>query len=447
SMPNFPKEMVLCAMNAYINGDSEVQNQASQYLQEYQDSPEAWTLSSHFIASMKELPESIACLAAVTMRHKLRVYWNQLTTDEQYYLFGYFVYFLVGAHDSGLRKLMEGLGAVIAVLVLRMRHDFASLCASVTPTANLADSAPAAYLEVLQMLPVEAKLLNEEARLKFEIPNLLSQLAILHARQDLDSMYILHRSMRVCCIWMRAHVVEVDQLFAHPVVAHAFQLVKDAQLLDGRFYEEACELLCAFLDHVMYAHQAKILNADLEAHIYAICCTVPLPVMSDADTLSSAAFFFMKVSQVFAGVNPGQPQSMLEQRGPFCYEMLFQVTKFCDLRTITATLSNWMSLFDRLPLCFDFTTHQLFQPLIGRIIDVLFDNCRYPEVRPKHNSPEYEDKLQYRMQLDDVLAKLSNLSHIVPLKSLLKKLIAKAMDSETSWMDVEASLFFVRGMV
>ncbi|KAH8299230.1 hypothetical protein KR044_002054 [Drosophila immigrans] len=362
-------------------------------------------------------------------------------------LFGHFIRHIVSAHNSGMKKLMESLGSAIAALMLRMKSDFATLCAGVTPTTNLAAIAPAAYFEVMQMLPVEAKLLNEEARLHCEIPNLMEQLDVLWRLWYDGTTYMLRGCMRVCCTWTDAHLLPVDALVGHSVVSIAFALINDYKLLEGELYGQASELLSALIEHVLHVRQNSLLSAELEAHIYELCCMVPVPSEAPMEIRTAAAYFFMKSTKVFAGLNPGQPSSKLTERGPFCYGQLLQVAKCCDRKTVTASISNWMKLFEYLPHCFEYATHQLFHPTIVLIIDALYDVCRHPQERPKSNSPEYEDMQEYRCQLVDLLAEFINLSDMFPLKTFVMKYITTALDPKTAWMDVEASLFFVRAVV
>ncbi|XP_034490344.1 uncharacterized protein LOC117793988 [Drosophila innubila] len=434
-------------MNAYCDrcGDSTGHNNgATQFLRKYQESTITWIISEGLLWDMEER-EDVLVLAVVTLRHKIRRHLNEVSAAEQSEFYQRLIIYIKCAASNGMKQLFIQLSVVIADLLLRLKLN--GMLMEVIMT-SLFEEAPTALCQLLKVLPLEAMHLGEKQQLEDESKELMQCLIWLQNRTDLDVTCLNRFCFLICASWSRAHLLSLEQLMSHKVIENAFLLMINPTLFEGELCMEASECLVALLEHVLHEKKYQSIDLNLESRIFKFCCSIQFPISeSESNLMKATAQLHIQMAETYACLHTVLPPGALLEQGPFCFELLLHVANHCDPDTIISSMPMWHKLFAQIPFRFEQKRCTLYYSIVARALDVFFKQCRLPNERLILGSQACDTMTELRNHVQDLLPHIGDLEEIITLKSLTDQLIYTAFGNQSHWMDIEASLFFLKPLI
>ncbi|KAK9355678.1 armadillo-type protein [Lipomyces doorenjongii] len=444
---------ILQALNAlYTGSNRQTKEQAGQFLEQFQKSQEAWTIS-HTILSSPSLPIESKLFAAQTLRSKVIYDLHQLPADGQLQLRSSLIT-LLGTYTAGPKIILTQLCLALANLAIQLVQWKSALEDVIRACGNDAASAPI-VLEFLKVLPEEASDVKKIPLSEDELKERTRELLENNAMQVLNILVAYVSSANTPqsshalifeCLnsWLRE--VPLETIVNSPLLNIVFQALSNDDLFDA-----ATDCVCSMIRETRDLDD----ESDIVSTLYSKVIELRPRIAESKDDPDA----FRNYTQIFA--DAGEVWHMVIARQPRQFKSLVEAVAECasydeDLEVIQFTFYFWYLLKQMLVLDrYEDAKRELRDVFLG-LVDILINHLHYPyEERNGDlfgNNKEQEEKFRaFRHEMGDVL---KDCCAVVGASFALRKaytkvndcLQAQNMGENIPWQDIEAPIFSMRAM-
>ncbi|KAK7206639.1 armadillo-type protein [Myxozyma melibiosi] len=434
------------------NSDAQTKGQAGQYLEQFQKSPEAWTLT-HTILSSPTQPMEAKVFAAQTLRSKIIYDMHQLAEENKLELRNSIVTLLV-SYKAGPKLIVTQLCLALANLAIQLTEWKNAIEEVITACGNDATSAPI-VLEFLKVLPEEASdirkipLSGDELRERTmellqnnanQVMNIL--IAYVEAAETPKSSYAL--IFECLNSWLRE--VPLVRIVNSPLLGLVFQALENDDLFDA-----ATDCVCSMIRETRDVDESM----DVIPTLYTKIMELRPKIAGSAEDPEA----FRNYTRIFA--DAGEAWHMLAARNPAQFRPMVEAVAECaaydeDLEVVQFTFYFWYLLKQMLVLDRYETARRELKDIYLSLVDVIISHLKYPY--EEHggdlfgNDKEQEEKFRsFRHEMGDVL---KDCCAVVGPSFALRKAYVKVNDciqaqksgQNVPWQDIEAPIFSMRAM-
>lgn len=444
----FDRTSMLNAIQAFEIESAMKVNPVCHYLEAFQKSPQAWSISSDMLWELDEHRITVLIMCGTMLRQKVRTQLKWLTNEAQ----GQLRDTLLGQVKNAAQSQREGIESIKSLIVLiiadvgvRMRN-----CPFFVGNliAELWCSAPQALFDIVQVLPEQPggeKLQQQLELLRSQSDMVLQLLTNFQSRTDMDSISIGRGCLLSFGAWANRGLLPLESVLQHTVVLQAIALLEQPDLMQRQLYGDACKCLVGVINGVGN-HPLQHSNSDVMQQIRDNIFGIVNCIAGNFNQLQpkekdDSAEIFNKLTEVFAGIRDEDINSdFLVKAGPFCFQLQLQVADQCSIIIVLDSLQLWHQLASQLPHHYELELYDLFQPLVQKFLMSFYAKCRL--THPSHVQSEGLSTL--RSHFRDLIAKFAEL---LGLKVIVTDLFNQISDPLTSESDMELALFCLGTLV
>ncbi|RDW92098.1 hypothetical protein BP5796_01492 [Coleophoma crateriformis] len=450
-------EPVLAAMATMRDGQREQKKAAHSFLESFQKSAEAWTVTLGILQSEAD-PEA-KLFAATTLRGKITYDVHQIPADALPALRDQ-VLQLLKVFATGVRPIRIQLCVCLAILAIQMTGWKDVLSTVVSTLGNDADS-HACILDFLKVLPEEVtegrKINLTEDELNQRTQELLGDNAgtvvglLLNYAQSSDAAATNPQLLEVVTSWLRE--VPVGDIVNSPLLDIIFKALDS-----DRSFDAATDCLCAIFRE----------TRDVDEYLAAIQILLPRLLALQPRIAQVAgeedAEAYKGLTRVFA--EAGEAWVVLMAREPITFRPLVEAILECAARdvekdAIALTFTFWYELKLYLILERYIQARIQYVDIYSKLVEVMLKQLEYPSPEDGgsdlfEGNREEEDKFrEFRHHMGDVL---KDCCEIMGVTECLTKVFERinlwmgtygsqaTADNVPHWQQLEAPLFSMRAM-
>lgn len=443
----------------YSNSNSQVKDQANDYLLKFQRSEPAWSLIFPVLGDEKGSNTSnpqedlqLKIFMAQTLRSKVHYDFNQLPSDSLGSLKDSLIQLII-AYD-GKQKLIT---TQLCIALANFALQFLSWNNAVVEIIEiLSANSTNSLLEFLKVLPEElldvkkVPLSDEELRLRTKqlvddnIQQVLYVLSSFATNQASSST----SSLVLSCIKSWISEIPIDQILSNSSLC---PLIFNSISNDDTF-DTAIECLSTII-----AESREIDNLDIIRGLYEQLLNLKPFLMENSDDIDKME----PLVELFA--TAGESWYAYIARMPVDFkplvEILLQLTAYEeDLDIVKYTFKFWFDLKQLLVLDSRKEARQVFTPIYAQLIEIILNHLCYPltsdsiNTRDLFENKEAEDKFKdFRYDMGDVLkdccAVIGAQSALqIPFAKLQNFMNLQSQGQQVLWQNIEAPLFSMRAM-
>lgn len=434
----------------------EKKSRALHSLEQFQKSPEAWTICHEVLTNVDPSQLELQLFAAQTLRNKVTYDLSQLEENLSQLKDSLLKLLILHNQNVVVTQLNVAL-ARLAIQYLQWKNPIVEIISVLNPY-------PAKLLKFLTILPEETldigstpltedefnsrthELINVIAEdvLKF----LISCVEILQSQQQLDTGITLESVMR--CLGSWSFEFPVDQLLTvKPLIALIFESLLQGTNSEVGVFDAAVECLSIILRESRDAPSEQLI-LSLYEHLISVqnkllptLLNVNLDVEDDQDDELMEG-----LTRLF--VEAGEAWCVFISKSPHTYQQIVTVLlmltcKNQDLDLVAYSFPFWFNLKQNLVLPRYKTSREQYIPTFMELISGIIQHLQYPE--DGFETKEAEDKFKdFRYYMGDVL---KDCAAVVGTSNALNQPLTKineALNNNGSWQQIEAPLFSLRTM-
>ncbi|KAF9895064.1 Nuclear import receptor [Aspergillus nanangensis] len=429
---------------------------AHEFLEKFQKSVEAWTIT-HELLQSPNTPVEAKLFAATTLKGKIMFDLDQLPAESTVALRDSVMNLLV-AFASGPRPIQTQLCVCLASLAIQM-IQWKDVLATVG--ATLGGSAGDCVLEFLRILPEEVtegrKINLSEEDLNNRTKELLEDNAdqvmhlLIQYAQSSPSASTNPRLLDCITSWMR-------EIPASKIVESPLMDVILKALDNDASFESAVDSMCT-----LYRDTREVDDSlPLIQALYPRLLSLRPKIAEMAETEDTDAF--RGITRLFA--EAGEAWVVLIARMPVEFRGLVEAVLECCVRdwerdAVSLTFIFWYELKQYVSLERYAGARQTLGDIFSKLVDIMVKHLEYP--RPEEGETdlfggdrEQEEKFRhYRHSMGDVLkdccavigvAECLNKAYLL-IQQWISKYAAQSSDEHVpNWQELEAPLFSLRAM-
>ncbi|PLB41847.1 nuclear import receptor MTR10 [Aspergillus candidus] len=430
--------------------------QAHEFLEKFQKSVEAWTIT-HELLQSPDVPVEAKLFAATTLKGKIMFDLDQLPADSVVALRDSVLNLLV-AFASGPRPIQTQLCVCLASLAIQMT-EWKDVLATVG--SALGGSAGDCVLDFLKILPEEVTegrkinlseddLITRTKELLEDNADQVMQLLIQYS-QSSPTASTNPRLLDCITSWMRE--IPASKIVDSPLMDVILKALDD----EGSF-EAGVDSMCT-----LYRDTREV-DASLPViqALYPRIMSLRPKIAEAADTEDTDAF--KGITRLFA--EAGEAWVVLIARLPTDFRGLVEAVLECCARdwerdVVSLTFVFWYELKQYLTLDRYADARAALSDIFSRLVDIMVKHLEYP--RPEEGETdlfggdrEQEEKFRhFRHSMGDVLKDCCSVIGVSEcltkayqlLQQWVSKYAAQASDDHVpNWQELEAPLFSLRAM-
>ncbi|KAJ1974348.1 Nuclear import receptor [Dimargaris xerosporica] len=453
------QDVIATLQALYQNPDASTKQNANAWLQNFQQTVQAWT-TADAILNAQEAGLEAQIFAAQTLRHKITYDLSDLNTDAR-----------LSLRDSLLNLLYQfrtGTRAIRTQLCLSL----AGLALQVTEWTNVIEQMVSLYgsnpetvgclLEFLTVLPEEInsndKIVMESDQLYRERSKLLltdnaQQVlgALTQYMQNAQLDNSVRESILLCfCSWLKSGDIAVQSLNDSPLVDMAFVALTQPDL-----FETAVDVVCAFIFETRdLAYSMQLVETKIMPQLHKTRnLMVAARDQEDHDLVRGFCRIYTEAAEAYL---PLFVEHFEASRG--ILEGLLDCIAFPDLDIVPMTFRFWDTLTEQLcdPQSGDLA-RPLFVPLFYNLIDIILTHLHYPSDQSDWTATQQDEFSAFRHDMGDVLKDCVVIVGEDQALSRPYEILSKALPTTpapspasagaaSSWQTMEAALFSLRAM-
>ncbi|KAL4892409.1 armadillo-type protein [Aspergillus ambiguus] len=430
--------------------------QAHEFLEKFQKSVEAWTIT-HELLQSPDVPVEAKLFAATTLKGKIIFDLDQLPTESTVALRDSVMNLLV-AFASGPRPIQTQLCVCLASLAIQM-IQWKDVLATVG--SALGSNAGDCVLEFLRILPEEVtegrKINLSEEDLNTRTKELLEDNAeqvmhlLIQYAQSSPSAATNPRLLDCITSWMRE--IPAAKIVESPLMDVILKALDD----DGSF-ESAVDSMCT-----LYRDTREVDDSlPLIQALYPRLMSLRPKIAEAAETEDTDAF--RGITRLFA--EAGEAWVVLIARMPVEFRGLVEAILECCARdwerdAVSLTFAFWYELKQYVTLERYTEARANLADIFSKLVDIMVKHLEYP--RPEEGETdlfggdrEQEEKFRhYRHSMGDVLKDCCSVIGVKEclskayqlIQQWISKYAAQSSDEHVpNWQELEAPLFSLRAM-
>ncbi|KAK9474778.1 armadillo-type protein [Dipodascopsis tothii] len=436
----------------YSGSDSRTKEQANQYLEQFQKSEQAWSVTYTVLSSGTASAEA-KVFAAQTLRSKIVYDMHQLAPGPRLQLRDS-ILGLLATYKAGPKVIVTQLCVALASLALQLL-DWENPVQDVLTAVGSSPDSASLVLEFLKVLPEEMSDLKKISLSDEELRTRTGAVLEQNAMQILNLLVMYAQSPQVPaasqpyifeCLnsWIRE--IPISAIVASPLLDLTFVALTNPELFDA-----ATDAICSLIRETRDVYESAESVPPLYAKVIALR---PLIMQSKDDSDA-----FRNLTRIFA--EAGEAWHMLIARSPAEYRPLVEAIAECtafddDLEVVQYTFYFWYILKQMIVLERYQDARLELQDVFRKLVDIMIQHLHYPygddDSNLFENDKEQEDKFRsFRHEMGDVL---KDCCGVVGAANALQMaydkvnvcLQAQAAGEKVAWQDVEAPLFSMRTM-
>lgn len=440
-------------------------NEALHFLEQFQKSPEAWTLCHEVLSNVDPSLLELHIFAAQSLRNKVTYDLSQLEGN------------LLQFKDSLLNLLIihnqKLVITQLSVALARLAIQFLDWRNPVVEIINCLNPYPSKLLGFLRILPEETldigstpltedefnsrthELINTIAEdvLKF----LISCVDTLRSQQQHDTDITLEKIMR--CLGSWSFEFSVDQLLSvKPLISLIFESLLQGPSDTSGVFDAAVDCLSVILKESRDAPNEELVLALYEQLMSLQIKLLPNLLntqVTQSQESNTGANDDDDDDEIMEGltrlfVEAGEAWCVFISKSPEIYKPLVTVllmltSKNLDLDIVSYTFPFWFNLKQNLVLPRYQQCKEQYIPIFINLINGIIRHLQYPT--DQFSSRESEDKFkEFRYHMGDVL---KDCAAVVGTANALNQpltRITESLSNNASWQELEAPLFSLRTM-
>ncbi|KAL1917318.1 uncharacterized protein VTP21DRAFT_4974 [Calcarisporiella thermophila] len=438
------------ALSALYTGDRATKERANTWLEEFQKTPEAWSISDTILQSNASSTE-IRLFAAQTFRTKITYDLTQLKTQERLSLRDSLLH-LLHQYRAGPRIIATQLCLSLAGLALQLPewNDVVRHMVELYGSSN--DTLPC-LLEFLTVLPEE---ISDNRRIpisdelyksrSFELltKNGSEVLRLLvHIMQNAGSDADMQSKMFQCLLsWMKSGDIDINALSSTPLLTFAFDALESDDL-----FNVAVDVVCQVIQETREINEYMgVINmvyprlAPLREKLKQSTVTAAEDDADD-DQLRGLCRIFSEAGEAYLPLVMQHPNAF-----DGVVEGLLDCAAVHDLQIVPMTFNFWYELAKLLVLPQNATAKERYAPAYDKLVDVMIRHLRYPDDLTTWSAQERDDFRDFRHVMGDVLKDCCVVLGATTCLAKVYEVLAKRVVAGESWQDLEAPLFGLRAM-
>ncbi|CDK27682.1 unnamed protein product [Kuraishia capsulata CBS 1993] len=438
----------------YSNVDSSVKKEASDFLQNFQRSQEAWSIVFPVLQNDDPSALQLRIFAAQTLRSKVNYDLSQVPRES-----------LPSLKESILQSIIafdtkqKLISTQLCIALANFSLQYLDWKNAVTEIVNaLSATAVSSLLEFLQVLPEELSdvkktpLTDEEFRVRSQellTDNVEQVLYILTSfAGSKDSNGGSANSLVLSCLNSWIKEVPLDQVLTNNALCSlVFQGV-----LDVDTFEMSIDCLCTLIQETRDYDNLVVIKA-----LYEQLMTLrPMITEDDPEQLEAFTRLFVEAGEAWHVYVAKMP----EEFAPLA-DVLLQLTSFDeDLDIVKYTFYFWYALKQLIVMEKFAHSRQVYVPVYTKLLEVMISHLRYPVVEGNESTDssvlfgdrEREDKFKdFRYEMGDVLKDCcavigTDTALGIPLNILVSYVESKSRGVIVPWQQAEAAIFSLRAM-
>ncbi|KAI5779441.1 armadillo-type protein [Peziza echinospora] len=445
------------------NVDAAQKQQAHEYLEQFQKSPEAWTTTHAILQSQAASIES-RLFAATTLKGKVTYDIHQLPRESLTSLRDSLLNLLFSYRDTPQgRPIRTQLSVSLASLALQMT-SWKDVVDVVVLALNHDAAGSLALLEFLTVLPEEVtegrKVSLTEEELDIRTKELLDDNAdkvlslLAQYAQSTPDAAAQPALIRCLTSWLRE--ISIARVVSTPLID-----IATAALNNEPSFEAAVECLCAIFRETRDVDECAEVIKVLYPRVISLQPKIEAAAQSDPDV-------FKGFTRIFA--EAGEAWVVLIARQPVEFRKLVEAIRECAARdaerdVIHLTFNFWYELKNYLVLEKYIEARVQLADIYSSLVDVMVQHLQYPRGEGGNEEDlfdgdrEQEEKFrEFRHSMGDVL---KDSCEVVGATDCLSKVFARVQawlqtysingtrtptGEVVNWQELEAPLFSMRAM-
>lgn len=431
----------------------ENKNQALQYLEQFQKSPEAWTICNHILtADVDQSMIQLQVFASQTLRNKVTYDLSQLHGNLAQ--FKQTLLKLISLHSQKL------IVTQLSVTLARLAIQYVEWRNPIGEIITVLNSQPGKLLEFLKILPEETLDIKStpltEDEFKSRVHELIDQIAKDVLNFLISSIGILKSNSNeitvtqvLNCLNTWSYEFPIEELLTvNPLVSLIFQVLNEAQEEDSDAFDAAVECLCVILKETRDVENENLISALYHELLTLQAKLLPLDQISDFDEyydiMDGLTRLFVEAGEAWCVFIAKSPQVFK----PLVTVLLLLTCRNSDLDIVKYTFPFWFNLKQMLVLPRFKEQRLAYQDIFVDLINGVIAHLKYPA--NNFSNKEEEDKFkEFRYDMGGVL---KDCTAVVGSSKALNEpftQITKAMtipNPMEQWQNLEAPLFSLRTM-
>lgn len=441
----------------YLGSSRDEMANANVYLQQFQKSPEAWTLIHQILALPGTYSLQTQLFAAQTLRTKITYDLNQVPEGDLAKLKDSVFEFVVNYSLSGDKVVRTQLLVALAQLALQYLRWDNAMNEVISKLLALLELVPT-LLEFLKVLPEELSDVKSTTLTDEEFDHQTKVLindqveAVVGILSDLTQKNPSNQPVSVLILdafnlWIKECPVELI-ITVTPLINLVFQ-----SLIDDTTFEKSVDCLTTILRETRDVQNESLVNSlyDLLLQLNQYFFGSHREKLEDPETAELITRLYVEAAELWYVLVAKNPKHFMP-----LVKILLECTKFeLDLDVVKYTFPFWNDLKLLLTLAKFEECRAAYVPIYCELIEILIKQLTYPLGDDENNlfdgDKETEDKFkEFRYDMGDVLKDCcavvgSTKALLIPFEKI--QTILNSNDPSTKrWQYLESSLFSLRTM-
>ncbi|EGT31926.1 CBN-TSR-1 protein [Caenorhabditis brenneri] len=453
-------ETVCRAIDAFYSGGPDVQP-AQQFLQEFQESTESWTICDQIIRLHSN---SLACyFAAQTLRTKILKKFQQLPPDQYEALRQSLLQHLdrhgATAHDAQSEATATQLCLAIADLYIQVPTWNSWIFELLHQCQSLEGDRTIMTLTLLQVFPEEVENIrgigeNRRIAIREELAG-CEQPMITFMTHVLEKFHtntdVLKRVFKCLESNLQNHQMRTDHFASSPLISSVFHVIATiSPEVPSCLHEAATNCIVAALYRVEEIDAHRRLAEVIHRGVLSLVGPFQKAQQEeDFDRLQNIARIFVELVESFfvqivneANVDPNSVGSLA------CFELLLLVAGHHDWALIEMSFNVWYRITEELFKYDDDQYIGRFRPYAERFIMCLYEHCKIEPDDVDEALDEYTEFADFRRRAVEALRDVVFIVNSDKcIQMMHQKLIECCHKPNASWEESESALFVMAAVV
>lgn len=432
----------------YKSEDRKKRKEATNYLEDFQKLPEAWTISDQILRS-ENVSEEAKIFAAQTFKKKILYDLKQLDDNTRQSLINS-LFELLHIYRNGPKIIITQLCISIAdlsILIKSWNNPIQQLLELFSNNQEMV-TCLLEFLTVLpeeilynENIPMEISELNDRADILLgnNSDNVL-QLLTLYL-QNSEGNYKLQENILNCLLsWIKSKDIKVMSLLNTPFINMAFSCLQNIQLFD---------IAVDLIEELIYNSSDIQENMPVIEIIYVHLVSLQDLLKRDKDDEDTVK----GICRIFAEAGESYLELIVENFNAFkgIVEGLLECAANSPFEIIPITYNFWYRLQKKI----NESEYSRFKPqfydIYRNLIGIIIDRLHYPEDQNEWTSMERDEFSDFRHNMGDVLKDCCMVlgckeSLLVPYTLINNFVQQSKQNSNIPWQNLEAPLFSLRAM-
>ncbi|CAG8608492.1 6594_t:CDS:2, partial [Acaulospora colombiana] len=434
----------------YTSHDKARREQADNWLQAFQKTPEAWAVSNQMLRSPQTTPETAQHFAARTFRQKITLDLHQLDAAARISLRDSLLEILYEYRD-GPRNIITQICLSLAALALQM-PEWKNVLPQFTELYGKNPDTIKCLLEFLKVLPEEISK-NNRIPISDEDYQLRSkELLTDNADKVLQMLLIFLQSsgnntdyqIRVFeCFesWLYSGDIVIGSLENNPFLGLSFDALQSNEL-----YDIAVDVVCRIINETREIPDSMPVIEQIYPRLFPLRESLRNAIESDdEDRVRGYCRIFTQAGESYLELIVQHSEAFQS-----IVESIAECTAYHDTEIVRITFGFWHRLADTL---FE-PRHEIikgkFEHIFSNLVDVMIKHLHYPKDLSNWSAEKRDEFREFRHVMGDVLKDCCLIAGsqqcLSKPYSVLAGLLNTADKSVLEWQAIEAPLFSLRAM-